>query len=99
VVLALSRDKDPAAMLEHVQALAPARLVATRTRNPRALPAETLAMHAARAGWDPLVEPEVAGALRRALAEAGAGRVLLAGSLFAVGEAMEAYGGAPGAMA
>jgi hypothetical protein len=39
----------------------------------------------------------VSTAIAAALERAGTGRVLLCGSLFAVGEAMQARGGAPGA--
>jgi len=40
--------------------------------------------------------PDVRSAVERALSLVGDGKVLLTGSLFAVGEAMEAFGGAPG---
>lgn len=94
IVLALSRDKDAPAILDGLRALAPrAALVLTRTRNDRALPTATLAAHA---GPRAETADDVPGAIRRALARAGDGRVLLTGSLFAVGEAMSAWGGAPG---
>jgi folylpolyglutamate synthase/dihydropteroate synthase len=44
------------------------------------------------------VAPDVATALHAALAATAEGTVLLTGSLFAVGEAMAAFGGAPGEM-
>jgi dihydrofolate synthase/folylpolyglutamate synthase len=96
IVLAMSRDKDVAAMLESLARIAPgARIFATRTRSERALdPARILE----RAGSLRIVTaPDVPSACRAALAEtAPEGLVLLLGSLFAVGEAMETFGGAPG---
>jgi dihydrofolate synthase/folylpolyglutamate synthase len=97
IVLAVSRDKDTAPMLAALRALAPrAHLVVTRADDERALAAEALKERAARAGWEVEAAPDVAAAVRAALVAAKTGRVLLAGSLFAVGEAMEAMGGAPG---
>ena len=105
IVFAVGRDKDAGAMLQRLGAFAPAaRLVLTHTANERALPVEDLACHAQALG----LAHEAAPSVREALApwlDHGAdgrgrasGRVLLCGSLFAVGEAMEAYGGAPGAL-
>lgn len=105
IVFAVSRDKDAAAMLQLLHGLAPdARLFATCTRNPRSLPAEDLARLGAEAGFTVETVPDVAAATRRALeqervarpARGTPRRILLTGSLFAVGEAMEALGGAPG---
>ncbi len=104
LVLALSRDKPADDLLRRLRSIAPlARLVVTRSRNPRALPVEALADAALRAGWAMSTQPDVPTAVRAALeAAAGGGaanhgdRVLLTGSLFAVGEAMEVFGGAPG---
>jgi dihydrofolate synthase/folylpolyglutamate synthase len=98
VVLALSRDKDVDAMLE---ALAPlvsnATVFATRTRNERAMEPERIVAAAQERGMAARVEAAVVPACRAALeATAPSGKVLLTGSLFAVGEAMEAFGGAPG---
>ena len=48
-------------------------------------------------GWPAEMAPDVATACRRALENASSERpILLTGSLFAVGEAMEVFGGAPG---
>ncbi|HEY2955075.1 MAG TPA: Mur ligase family protein [Candidatus Eisenbacteria bacterium] len=98
IVLAVSRDKDLTAMLATLAGLAPfATLFATRSRSERALEPADLAAAAAAAGFEARREADVAGACRAALAHAGPrGLVLLTGSLFAVGEAMEAFGGAPG---
>jgi dihydrofolate synthase/folylpolyglutamate synthase len=94
-VLALSRDKDAAGFLAALGSAFPGRrLFATRTRSERARDPLEIAAIARGQGWDATVEPDVATACRAALL---AGRpVLLTGSLFAVGEAMEAFGGAPG---
>jgi dihydrofolate synthase / folylpolyglutamate synthase len=98
LVLALSRDKDAAAMLREVAAAWPAvTVIATRSRNERALDAQALADAAAAAGLRVSTAPDVASACRAALDQTEASeRVLVTGSLFAVGEAMEALGGAPG---
>jgi folylpolyglutamate synthase/dihydropteroate synthase len=60
------------------------------------MPVETLEAALGEAGFETGSAPDVPAAVRAALARAGRGRVLLTGSLFAVGEAMEAFGGAPG---
>ena len=74
-----------------------ARMIATRTRNPRALDPGALTAAARAAGIEAEEASNVPDACRAALAvSAPAGEVLLTGSLFAVGEAMEAFGGAPG---
>jgi len=97
IVFAAGRDKDARAMLARLAAFAPgARLFVTRTRNERALEAGELVEQAAAAGLRAEAAGEVGEALTRALAEAAPGRVLMCGSLFAVGEAMAVFGGAPG---
>lgn len=97
IVFAAGRDKDARAMLTRLRAFAPeATLFVTRTHNERALTAEELAALAASAGLAAETAPSVSEAISAALDRAGAGRVLLCGSLFAVGEAMAARGGSPG---
>ena len=97
VVFAAGRDKDARAMLSRLHALAPgAALFVTRTRNERALTADELLGVASAVGATALASASVRDAVGAGLAAAGGGRVLLCGSLFAVGEAMEAFGGAPG---
>ena len=97
IVLGVSGDKDVAAMLEALAAIAPATtLIATRSQSGRALEPAQVAAAAAAAGFATRVEPGVARACRAALSHAGPGGVaLLTGSMFVVGEAMEALGGAP----
>jgi dihydrofolate synthase/folylpolyglutamate synthase len=97
IVFAAGRDKDVRAMLTRLRSLAPAAaLYVTRTANERALGAEDLVALARDTGWSVQASPDVESAIAAALAGAGSGRVLLCGSLFAVGEAMRAWGGAPG---
>jgi len=97
VVLALSRDKDAAWIVAAIAARFPrARLIATRATSERALAIDALLETAAKAGIAAEGAEDVPSAVRRALALAGSDRVLLTGSLFAVGEAMGAFGGAPG---
>jgi len=99
VVLALSRDKNAGGILVELhRAFHGARLIATRSRSERALAPAELARLATEVGFAAEAQPDVSAAVRRGLDEAGDGVVLLTGSLFAVGEAMEAFGGAPGEM-
>jgi len=96
IVFAVSRDKPARAMLEALRAFAPAAAVhVARTRNDRALVPDALLADAHAAGLAATAHDSVVAACEAALA-ATDGRVLLAGSLFAVGEAMERFGGAPG---
>lgn len=97
LALALSRDKDAGAIARVLrEGFGRVPAVATRTRNPRAMAPDVLADALRAAGFETHVAPDVPAAVRAALALPGGRRVLLAGSLFAVGEAMEAFGGAPG---
>lgn len=98
VVLATSRDKPIDELLDALAPLlAGATLVATRSRNERARDPVEIAGAARARGVKVETVAGVAEAVRSALQAAGPGdRVLLTGSLFAVGEAMEAFGGAPG---
>jgi dihydrofolate synthase/folylpolyglutamate synthase len=98
VVLAVSRDKDLAAMIAELRAaFGPARLIATRSHSERAADPAAIVAEARRQGTAAESAPDVRLAVERALAQAGEGEVLLTGSLFGIGEAMEAWGGAPGA--
>jgi dihydrofolate synthase/folylpolyglutamate synthase len=98
LVVAVSGDKDLASMIAALAPIADGAVVfATRSRSGRALEPAAVARAAAAAGLASRVAPDVERACRGALAHAGAqGLVLLTGSVFAVGEAMEAFGGAPG---
>ncbi len=97
LVLALSRDKDAAEIARALHAgFGPVPMFATRTRNPRAMPVDALAAAFRAAGFETAGQPDVPAAVRAALGHRGRRRVLLTGSLFAVGEAMAAFGGAPG---
>ena len=97
VVLTLSKDKDAVAILRALRDGFPdARLIATRSRSERAVAPADLARVATEAGFPAEALPDLPTAVRRGLEVAGTGTVLLTGSLFAVGEAMEAFGGAPG---
>jgi folylpolyglutamate synthase/dihydropteroate synthase len=72
-------------------------VVAVAAASPRALPADALAAHV-RAAWPGVaveVAASVAQGVTRALRE-NDGLVLACGSLFVVGEAMAAVGGAAG---
>ena len=100
LVLAVSRDKDLDRMLEPLVRLAPgAALFATCSRSERAADPERVAESARRLGFQVRVAASVREACARALELVPRGAetpALLTGSLFAVGEAMEALGGAPG---
>jgi dihydrofolate synthase / folylpolyglutamate synthase len=86
VVCSILRDKRPGMMLEALSVLGPT-LVATESRNGRALPAAELA-ELASAHFDRVeVEPEPIAARARALEVAGAdGAVLVTGSLYLLAE-------------
>ena len=98
LVLATSRDKSIEQMLAALAPLlARGRLIATRSRSERAQDPAAIVAAARGKGFDSELSASVPAACRAALAVVpAAGRVLLTGSLFAVGEAMEAFGGAPG---
>jgi dihydrofolate synthase/folylpolyglutamate synthase len=98
ILLGLSRDKDADAIVRRIhEGLPGVKLVATHSRSDRAMPADTIVEAARAAGLDASAADGVEAALERVLAPVGAdGRVLLTGSLFVVGEAMEVLGGAPG---
>jgi dihydrofolate synthase/folylpolyglutamate synthase len=98
IVLALSEDKDIVSIVAPLARLAPGgALFATRTRSERAMPSERIASASTTAGMRAGMAPDVPTACRMALEATGdEAPVLLTGSLFAVGEAMEAFGGAPG---
>jgi dihydrofolate synthase/folylpolyglutamate synthase len=98
VALAVSRDKDLGAMLAPLRRMAgECLIVATRSRNERALDPERIQAAAGEVGFRATRATDVPAACRAAVAETGPqGLALLTGSLFAVGEAMEAFGGAPG---
>jgi folylpolyglutamate synthase/dihydropteroate synthase len=104
IVLALSRDKEVGAIMTPLARLAgPGTVVfATRTKNERALDPARIADAARAAGLEVRILISLREACETALALAptpGAREdapVLLTGSVFAVGEAMKAYGGAPG---
>jgi dihydrofolate synthase/folylpolyglutamate synthase len=97
IVFAAGRDKEARTMLTRLRMLAPAaRVFVTRTANERALSAEELLSMAYSAGISAVAAPSVREAVDSAFEAVPTGRVLLCGSLFAVGEAMQAFGGAPG---
>jgi dihydrofolate synthase/folylpolyglutamate synthase len=97
IVLALSADKDLKGIVQVLRwDFATARIFAARTRSARATDPAAIVAEARAAGIDAMACDEVVPAVREALAFAGDAPVLLTGSLFAVGEAMEAFGGAPG---
>jgi dihydrofolate synthase/folylpolyglutamate synthase len=96
LVLGVSSDKPLAALLAALGGRWSA-VYATQSASPRAVPAGELAAAAERAwGRAATPLPRVADAVRQALeALAPGGRVLVAGSLFVVGEAMAAVGEDP----
>ncbi len=90
-VAAMCRDKDMAHVLS-ILGEAASRAVFTQVRNPRAMPAAELAALAPE-GMETAVEPDPDVAFRRAVDLAGPeGTVIIAGSLYLVGEALRLYG-------
>ena len=99
LILAVSRDKDASAMLDALESIVPEkRVVATRSRNERALDPARIAEVSRGLGWEATIAPDVPSACDRGRAWAAGEGALLTGSLFAVGEAMATFGGAPGEM-
>jgi dihydrofolate synthase/folylpolyglutamate synthase len=98
LIFAVSQDKDAMAMLAALHGFAgQATLVTTRAGNPRARDPQDLAERAKAEGWSRVAFVSgVRDAVELALLNRKHGRVLLAGSIFAIGEAMQALGGAPG---
>lgn len=93
LVVGILDDKPYRAMLRHLAPLA-ARVIATRPATPRALPAERIAAEASRHAPRVEVRPTVAEALGDALRTVPeGGLVLVAGSLYVVGEAKAALEG------
>ncbi len=89
LVVACLADKDLRGIL---RGLAPAigRLIVTTSSSPRAAPAERLRKEAEALGLVAEVEPDVAGAVQRAIDQAGESEaVVVTGSLYTVGEARE----------
>ncbi len=84
-------DKDTAGVLRELLPYFD-RFVATASRHPRAMPAEALAAHFAALGVKAVVVPEVAAAVRQAAGESGR-LTCVTGSLFVVGEALQAARG------
>ena len=98
LVISVLDDKDAAAMLQDLLPLCAA-VVATRTSNPRALPAATLASLTAQLGGPPAhVEPDPHTALQRAKGLAGPGGTVLAtGSLYLLADLKRPPGAPAGA--
>jgi len=97
IVLALSRDKDAEGFVRVLhRGFSGAAIVATRSRSERAMEPAAIAAHARASGFEAREASDVPTAVREALELETEAPVLLTGSLFAVGEAMEAFGGAPG---
>ena len=90
LVLGCSNGHAPLDIVEQLAPLA-AHVIATRSRHPAAIPPEHLVDAARRAGASVEVVTPISEAIRAALARAeSADLVLVTGSLFVVGEAMEA---------
>jgi dihydrofolate synthase/folylpolyglutamate synthase len=90
VILGMGSDKDPRAFLAVLAPLVN-RLIATRSRSPRAIDPKDIADAAGCLGIACEIQPTVAAALDRAEADQ-TGPLLVTGSLFVAGEAREALG-------
>ena len=92
LVLGMSRDKNIAGIAEELAALSP-RVIAARSKHPRAASPEVIVAEFARRNMAAETAGSVALALQRALALAGRrDMICLTGSLFAVAEALEETG-------
>jgi dihydrofolate synthase/folylpolyglutamate synthase len=90
LVIGASEDKDIAGIVSELYSIFD-KVIVTRSRHPRAMAPELLAAEFARRGVEAQIAEDVPSALPQALALAGEkDLVCVAGSLFVVGEAMEA---------
>jgi dihydrofolate synthase/folylpolyglutamate synthase len=87
VIAGCARDKDAGALADELAPIA-AQVIATRSRNPRAMDAREVANAFASREVPAAVEEPVGAALEAALAQ-GAGAVVACGSLFVGAEARE----------
>jgi dihydrofolate synthase/folylpolyglutamate synthase len=93
-VVGTSADKDVDGLAEELAPIA-ARVIATRSRHPRAMPPQQIAAAFARLGVEAATAATAEEALARAVAEGGEQEVIcLAGSLFLVAEGREPILGA-----
>jgi dihydrofolate synthase/folylpolyglutamate synthase len=92
LVFGTSVGKDLRRMFDALLPIA-STLTLTRSHHERSVPLPDLAVTLAARGVETLIEPEVRDAVERALAEAAPDDlVIVTGSLFVVGEVLEAYG-------
>jgi dihydrofolate synthase/folylpolyglutamate synthase len=92
-VFGTSVGKDLQRMLDALLPLA-STVTLTRSHHERSVPLSDLAATLAARGIETIVEPEVQTAVRRALADAAPDDlILVTGSLFVIGEVLEAFGG------
>jgi dihydrofolate synthase/folylpolyglutamate synthase len=92
LVVGIQADKEADAVLEPLCALA-SQVIATRSRSPRALPAEDLAARCRRLGTVADIAPTVDRAIARARQLSGGDAVVaVTGSLVVVGEARDVLG-------
>jgi folylpolyglutamate synthase/dihydropteroate synthase len=95
IVLALSRDKDVPWMLDGIAHHFPTRAWSPPHRQRPCARPEVIRAAAIAQGLAADAVAELPRAVESALSSSGSSPVLLTGSLFAVGEAMQAFGGAP----
>lgn len=92
LVLGVLTPHDPADLLAALDDLGIGEVIATEPAfTPRAVAADVVAAAAEDAGYDVVAVPRIGAAVREAIASAGeAGRVLVTGSLYTVGDARTA---------
>jgi dihydrofolate synthase/folylpolyglutamate synthase len=89
LVIGASSDKDIAGIAEGLAPVA-SKIIATRSRNPRAMTPERITAEFVKQNVDTEITPDVATAIKRAVALAGEnGLVCVTGSLFVVAEVLE----------
>lgn len=94
LILGTSLGKDVSRMLDALLPIS-ASVTLTRSHHERSVPLDELARALTARGAATTIVPEVGEAIRGALAQAGSGDlILVTGSLFVVGEALEAFGDA-----
>jgi dihydrofolate synthase / folylpolyglutamate synthase len=90
MVLGVNADKNLTAIMTEIKRFGPKMLIATRSQNAKAMPAESIANEAAKAGLESRVTQNVGDAIGMAREFADANDlVCITGSLYTAGEARE----------
>ena len=92
----MNRGRDPSQLLQHLDASSATRLVVTASRWPKSMPVMEIVEAARRLGITPGIDEDVADAIELARRGATGELVLVAGSIYVIGEARQALLSAQG---